>query len=271
MHDTSDSSNKTVRAVSRALDILEALGQTEEGTGLVDLASAVNLTHPTVYRLLKTMEGKAFVAQDAGSSRYYLSKKILQMQATTATERRLIWLAIPRLTELAEQLRGAAHLAALGEDRVVYLESRRSEPYLREHLPSGRTVPIYCSGLGKVLAAFLPTEQLEALVERISFEARTPRTITDPIAFLKCLEQVRNSGFAVDDEELSMGVHCVAAPVRSHGGNVVAAMSVALFAGRFRADRVPETADIVIRAAEDVSRDFGWNDRSTINGGREHQ
>ena len=107
MRDTGDSSHKTVRAVARALDILEALGQTEEGIGLVDLASAVNLTHPTAYRLLKTMESKGFVAQDTGSSRYYLSKKILQMQATNATERRLIQLAVPKLTELAEQLGGA--------------------------------------------------------------------------------------------------------------------------------------------------------------------
>jgi IclR family acetate operon transcriptional repressor len=140
----------------------------------------------------------------------------------------------------------------------VYVESRRSDPYTLDYLPPGRTNPIHCTSLGKALTAFLPPDTLQDLVARISFEARTPQTITSPQAFLQCLEEVRRDGFAVDNEENGIGWRCVGAPVRDYTGRVVAAISVTGLAAQLRTETVPEVAEVVVEAAQEISRALGW-------------
>jgi DNA-binding IclR family transcriptional regulator len=255
--DPTNASNDTVRAVVRALDIILALGKTDDGASVVGLANLLHLPHPTVHRLLKTLEAKGFVSRDPASNQYYLSTQVLQLQGTIATRQSLVRPAIPVLTRLAKQLECSAHLAVLGEDRVVYVETRRSDPYTFEFLPPGRTNAIHCTALGKVLAAYLPAEYLQILVKRISFDARTPNTLTSPRAFLKCLDHVRDNGYAVDDEEGALGARCIAAPVYDHRDNCIAAISVSNTAAGLPSAAIPKVAAVVMGAAAELSHALG--------------
>jgi len=255
--DPTNVSSDTVRAVARALDIILALGETDDGASVVGLANLLHLPHPTVHRLLKTLEAKGFVSRDPASNQYYLSTQVLQLQGTIATRQSLVRPAIPVLTRLAKQLECTAHLAVLGEDRVVYVESRRSDPYTLEYMPQGRTNAVHCTALGKVLAAYLPAEHLQTLVRRISFAARTPHTITSPRAFIECLKQVRKNGYAVDDEEAVRGGRCVAAPVYDHRSNCIAAISVSYMAAQSPTAAISEIAAVVMGAAAELSHALG--------------
>jgi IclR family acetate operon transcriptional repressor len=220
---------------------------------------SLKLPHPTVYRLLNTLESKGYAVQDSATGLYFLSAKILRLQSTIATRRSLVVPAVAALNALVTQLGYyAAHLAVLGEDCVIYIESRRNNPYSIDYLPTGRTNPIHCTALGKVLAAYLPAEEMKALAARLSFTARTPHTITEPQAFLRALAETCHQGYAVDNEELHPGVRCLAAPVRAHTGQVVAAISVTSSVTQFPLERVPEVAQLVVGAANDVSRTLGW-------------
>jgi DNA-binding IclR family transcriptional regulator len=249
--------NDTVRAVARALDIISALGQADDGASLVGLATTLHLPHPTVHRLLKTLESKGFVSRDPTSNLYFLATKVLQLQTTIATRQSLVRPAIPVLTRLARQTEGTAHLAVLAEDRVVYVESRRSDPLVPEYLPPGRTIAVHCTALGKVLTAYLPSDHLQALAGRIPFAARTPHTITSAHTFLECLAHVRSEGYAVDDEESALGVRCIAAPVYDHRGNCIAAISVSSPAPQLPAAAIPEVAAVVMSAAKELSHALG--------------
>jgi DNA-binding IclR family transcriptional regulator len=255
--DPTSAAPDTVRAVARALDIVQALGHADDGATLGGLASLLHLPHPTVRRLLKTLEAKGFVTRDPAPNVYYLAAQILQLQGTLATRQSLVRPAIPILARLAKQLQCTAHLAALGGDRVVYVESRHSDPYNAGFLPTARTNPVHCTALGKVLAAHLQAEHLQALIGRIVFSAHTPHTITSPEAFLACLAEVRHNGYAVDDEESSAGLRCVAAPVYDHRGNCVAAISYSNPAVQLPATAIPEVAVVVMGAAEELSRALG--------------
>ncbi len=148
-------------------------------------------------------------------------------------------------------------MAVLGKDRVVYVESRRSDPYALEYLPPGRTNAVHCTALGKVLAAYLPAEYLQILVKRISFDARTPNTLTSPRAFLKCLDHVRDNGYAVDDEEGALGARCIAAPVYDHRDNCIAAISVSNTAAGLPSAAISKVAAVVMGAAAELSRALG--------------
>lgn len=246
-----------VRSIQRALSVIEALGQAENGMTLVALSESLALPPATVHRLLANLEGRGFVSRDPESNRHYLSTKILQLQGTVAARQSLVRPAIPILVQLAKQFSCTAHLAVLGEDRVVYVESRRSNPYTLEHLPPGRTNPIHCTALGKVLVAFAPAEHLKPIVERITFEASTPNTITGPDRFYECLSTVRVAGYAVDNEELTLGVRCIAAPVYDHRGNCIAAISISVPTAMLPAESIPEVAAEVVSAAAELSRGLG--------------
>jgi len=246
-----------VRSVQRTLSIIEALGQAENGMTLAALSESLALPPATVHRLLANLEGRGFASRDPESNRHYLATKILQLQGTIAARQSLVRPAIPILIQLAKRFSCTAHLAVLGEDRVVYVESRRSNPYTLEHLPPGRTNPIHCTALGKVLVAFAPAEHLKTLVERITFEASTPNTITGPDRFYECLSRVRVDGFAVDNEELTLGLRCIAAPVFDHRGNCIVAISITMPVATLPADSIPEAAAVVVSAAAELSRGLG--------------
>jgi IclR family pca regulon transcriptional regulator len=127
------------------------------------------------------------------------------------------------------------HTSNLGirDDTDVILIDRVRGPAGRYHhleltLHVGSRLPAYCSSTGKVLIASLPRPELESLLERIDLSQRGPRTVTDRHALLAELDQVRETGLAVNDEELESALRSVAAPVRSRTGEVVAAVNVAI-------------------------------------------
>jgi DNA-binding IclR family transcriptional regulator len=252
-------SAEQVRAVTRALDIVEALGEAENGLSLAAVRKAVQLPHATVHRLLHTLEAKQFVSHDLASDCYFLSPRVLRLQATLASRLSLVAPAVPVLARLLQVTGYTANLAVLDDDRVVYVETRFNDEFPPSlYRPSGRTNAVHATALGKVLVAYLPTSQQQALVSRLSFEKRGPHTITDPEVFLDCLAQVRRDGYAVDNEEATEGARCVAAPVRDHKDRVVAAVSVASSTARLPVERVPEVAQLITQAADDISSALGW-------------
>jgi IclR family acetate operon transcriptional repressor len=248
-----------VRSVARALDIIETLGTSENPLGLQDLSKRLGLPHPTVHRLLGTLQNKGFVHRDPLTGTYSLAVKVLRLQATMATRRSLVVPAIPVLNHLAQELGQTVHLGVLAGEQVMYVESRRYPPYPYRYLPPGRVNPVHSSSLGKALTAFLPEEELEGLLALLSFEARTPQTLTSKQAFLECLAEVRRQRYAVDWEENEEGVCCVGAPVRDHTGRVVAAISTTELTAQVARERIPEIATVVVGAAEELSRALGWD------------
>jgi IclR family acetate operon transcriptional repressor len=221
-----------VQSVERALELLEALAEPGEAKGVSELARATGLPVATIHRLLATMVSRGYVRQDSGSHKYTLGSHLIRLGEAAARD--FGQFARPYLAELMEASGETANLAMLEDGHVAYVAQVASRHHrVRMFTEVGRRVHPHTSGVGKVVLAFRPRAEVEALLARSGLPPRTPRTITDPARFLAELDKVASQGYAIDSGEEEVGVRCLAVPVFGMGGSV-AAMSVSAPEGRLQ-------------------------------------
>ena len=225
-------SNDGVQSVERALELLEALADPGEARGVSELARATGLPVATIHRLLATMVSRGYVRQDTSSHKYTLGSHLIRLGEAAARD--FAQFARPYLAELMEASGETANLAVLEDGQVAYVAQVPSRHHrVRMFTEVGRRVHPHTSGVGKVVLAFRPRAEVEALLARAGLPRRTPRTITDPARFLAELDTVARQGYAIDSGEEEVGVRCLAVPVFGVGGSV-AAMSVSAPEGRLQ-------------------------------------
>jgi len=140
---------------------------------------------------------------------------------------------------------------------VLYIRIRESRQAVRMSQSLGSRAPAYCTSVGKALLAFQPIEVVQQVIEQ-GLKRFTPNTITDSDMLLSELASIRARGYAIDDEEIEVGLRCIAAPIRDHSGQVVAAISVAAPVQRMTKKQVQGTTPTVVAAAEAISRRMGF-------------
>jgi DNA-binding IclR family transcriptional regulator len=247
----------TVDAAAKALELLSAFSFREPRLSLADLAARTGIPRATAFRLLSTLEQSGFLAKDHGA--YQLGIKCFVLGNIVAGGLDLRETAHPHLVALRDTTRETTQIAILDHWQVVYLE-RVPSPYPSSFMrtTAGAILPAYCTGLGKTLLAFSPEAEVEAWAATQKFPPLTPHTITSAKRLLKELRVIRERGYGIDDEERERGVRCLAAPIRNHTGDVVAAVSAAGPIDRMPRDLVgTEVAAAVVAAARAISIDLG--------------
>jgi IclR family transcriptional regulator, acetate operon repressor len=250
----------TVDAAAKALELLSVFSFREPRLSLADLAARTGIPRATAFRLLSTLEQAGFLAKIHGA--YQLGIKCFVLGNIVAGGLDLRETAHPHLVALRDATRETTQLAILDHWQVVYLE-RILSPYPVGFMRSraGAILPAYCTGLGKTLLAYRPEPDVTAWAATQTFPALTRRTITSAKRLLQELRATRERGYGLDDQEREAGVQCIAAPVRNHTGEVVAAISVA-----GPVDRMPrelagsDMAAMVVAAARAISLDLGHAD-----------
>jgi IclR family transcriptional regulator, acetate operon repressor len=216
--------------VERALELLEALADPGEARGVSELGRATGLPVATIHRLLATMASRGYVRQDPASHKYTLGSHLIRLGE--AATRHFGRFARPYLAELMETSGETANLAVLEDGQVAYVAQVPSRQHrVRMFTEVGRRVLPHSSAVGKVVLAFRPRAEVEALLARMGLPRRTSKTITDLGRFLAELDTVARQGYAVDSGEEEVGVRCLAVPVFGVGESV-AAMSVSAPEGR---------------------------------------
>jgi DNA-binding IclR family transcriptional regulator len=221
--------NKTiysVQSVERTFSILETVSHCENGIRVKDLAVEVGLNLSTTHRLVSLLEQMGYVEQEPETKKYYLGLKVLELQGFLFKRMRLADLAAQELKSFVHETGETTHLAVLSDGEVVYIESFEGIGSIISRASIGKKASIHSTALGKVLTAWLPWAEVELFLQRKTLEARTPQTITDNAAYREALDYTRQAGYALDLQENSMATCCVAAPIRDHRGEVVAAVSV---------------------------------------------
>jgi IclR family acetate operon transcriptional repressor len=239
----------SVRAVERALDVLDLLARSDAGTSLVDISRAIGLPKSSVFRYLSTLERRGHVIRGSddffrlGTGRSYLRPREVA---------RLCAVAGPRMHELCRRFEETINLGTLDGHRITYLEVVESPKAMRFAAARGSSDPIHSSALGKVISALLSDEEVRGILGAEGMPALTPRTITSPAKFLSELAAIRDRGFAVDDGENEDGGRCVAVVLPYPFG---AAISLSAPAARLRPETLPEVAATLQRAAEDIAQE----------------
>lgn len=258
-------SRYTVDAVAKALELLEAFSFEERRLSLAELAAKTGIPRATAFRLLATLEETGFVVKESGD--YRLGIKCFVLGNVVAANLDLRQVAHPHLVALRDRTAETTQIAILDHWQMVYLErvpSPHPVGFMRSR--AGAILPAYCTGLGKTLLAFRPEAEVEAWAMKQTFKPLTPHTLTSSERLLEDLRVIRTRGYGLDEEELEVGVRCIAAPVRNHESTVVAAISVA-----GPSERMPRTlagsdmAKSVVAAAHEISIDLGASQESVAS------
>jgi DNA-binding IclR family transcriptional regulator len=241
-----------IRAVHRAIALLRALGRKPGGAAVSELALQLGMPKSSVYRLLVTLRRSDWVAFDPDSERYHLGVGLLEVSAGVLDRLDLREIARPHLLAIVRECDESVHLGLLNDTNVIYALKFDSTKSIRMVSEVGRLAPLYCTGLGKAMLAWMPEGEREALLERIELRRCTSTTLTDPGALRENLAEARARGYAIDEGEHEDFVRCVAAPLIGPQG-LVGAMSVTAPAFRITDDRVAGLGLLVSSHCAEIS------------------
>ncbi len=248
-------STTTVQSVDRAITILEVLARTGEA-GVTELAGELGVHKSTAFRLVAALERRSLVEQQHGRGKYRLGTGILRLAGATTARLDLVQESrgISRL--LAQQVGETVNLAVLSDGAALYMDQVAGSSALQPHNWVGQRIPLHATSNGKMLLSGMDPSEIDSQVGEL--RRFTANTITSLHALARELEEVRERGYAIAVDELEIGLTAVAAPIRNGHGEIIASMSVSGPTFRIDARRLPQIAQAVMRAAEDVSFRLGW-------------
>jgi len=221
----------TLSTVITAAKIIEFIGSNDAVTP-AGIARALQLNRSNVHRLLATLMELGYVEEGPYSS-FKLTFKIFELGNNVPYRKMLIDIARPSMLRLAQLTGHTVNNAVIFENEVLYIDKVEANTYLKLDRSVGRTDPIHSTSLGKVLLAFEEPDVRETILSELKFIPSTPNTITDIDLLRTEIERVRESGYGLDQQELSMDLVCVAAPVFNCRGRISSAVSVSGPADRF--------------------------------------
>jgi DNA-binding IclR family transcriptional regulator len=219
----SDNLNKSV---IKALEIIEAL-DAEGAMGITEISGCLSMDKSSVFRALNTLKSKHYVRQDPDTLKYSNSYKLFEMGHNVARGTGLPKMAYRFLRELSRKVDGAVSLGVRDGVRAVYIDKIESDATVRVSMKIGQSLPLYCTGMGKALLAWMPDWKLQGVLEDVEFIKNTANTLDSAEALSADLAAIRQRGYSIDDEEHIPGLFCVAAPVFNASGTAIAAISVA--------------------------------------------
>lgn len=214
-----------VKSAERVLKIFELLEREAGGLTNKEVSEALNFAPSSTLGLLQTMTEKGYLFVD-GQKKYHLGGKLLFLGATVASRFDISKMAAPYLKHLVSVLNETSFLGVLSEGEIVYIAQENCERSIRTNANIGSRKPVYCTGLGKAYLSFLPEEESMRILEQIQLEAYTKNTVRSVEELKKQMNEFRQQGFAVDNEEIEEGLWCMAVPIYNGYGRIVAAISV---------------------------------------------
>ncbi len=246
-------------AVRRAVAALNALARAEEGMTLSELARLLDEPKSTLHGVLLTLVETGLIVRDCLTKRYQLGPQVLVLAGAYARQSDLLRAFSEIAKPLSRELGETIQLAILQGREVLYIGKQEGTQWVRLASEVGTRLPAHATSLGKCLLAWLPPDELEALLDEGPLVALTPHTITDPETLLAELAEVRRRGYAVDHGETLPDVWCFGAPVRDTSGTVVAALSISVPVTRISPERAEELAEAAQKAAAELSRRLGYS------------
>lgn len=249
---------RMIQSVVRATSILEFLAANSDSETLANISRGIGLSKTTTYSLIRTLEQLGYVHQDQSTGKYSLGLKLFELGQVVHSRMDLRTIARPLLYELAKKYEETVHLAVLSKGEVVYIDKVDGSRSIRIASQVGGRNPAYCTGVGKVLLADLSPAEVDKAISTRKLEKFTAKTIIDPALLKEHLEKVRADGYALDEEEIEVGLSCVAAPIKNHRGQVVAAISLSGPTNRMASSTVQQITADLTETARLISSQLGY-------------
>lgn len=246
----------TIKSLDRALLVLQQLGQ-QQGVTLSDLASDMGQSPATLYRVLSTLQGRGFAELDADSQLWHVGPGAFLAGAPFLRRTSLVERARPLMRQLMERTGETANLGIAQGDHVMFVSQVETPASIRAFFPPGTLSPLHASGIGKALLAAWREADLTAYIARSERARFTQATLVGEAPLRADLVKTQERGYAIDAEEKSVGMRCIASAVFDVHGEAVAGLSVSGPVARMSDVRLADIGRAVSDAAAALSEAAG--------------
>jgi IclR family acetate operon transcriptional repressor len=252
-----DQAKGSVQSLNRALGLLQILAEHPDGLSLAEIAPLAQLAPSTAHRLLSSLQALDFVNFEQDNSRWFVGLAAFRAGAGYLRRRDHIATARQIMRQLVEQTGETSNLAVLKNSTLTFVAQIECNEAMRMAVPLGARGPLHASAVGKAILAYSNTQERDIALKALSFEPLTQKTHTTKAALVADLEMVRSRGYAIDDEEQSVGLRCIGAPIFDEFGEPIFAVSISGPAVRVTGARVEELAAFVVQAASVITDQIG--------------
>ena len=214
-----------MKSLAKSIAVLECFSTDKPELGVTEIAGMLGFQKTTVFNILSTFAEFGYIVQDQKTSKYRLGLKLLHYSYIINKNLGLRDIFKPYIEKIAMACGEMCYVAIPDHGEVLYIDSMGPKGSTPDRLINGERAPLYCTGLGKAMLAFMPEEDVTTVLKKEK-KRYTQYTITQTEKLKEELVRIREKGYAIDNMEHEFGICCVALPIIGANGLIVAAVSV---------------------------------------------
>lgn len=253
MEHTKDTQGK-VSAVAKAFRILDCFTPTQTELSLAQLSKMLNIPKSTLLNQIRTLEESGFLIRLRDGQAYSLGYKIMELSYCAYSAIPVIQGAIPIMENLMTTTGETVYLTSHLDGKVFYMECVYPTRQAISYSVTGKTVPMHCTASGKAMLSYMKREEINQIIEIHGLPKITKNTIDHYDQLISELKLSKDRGYAIDSEEESLGVKCLAMAIRNNDGAVAGAISISGSTISMRDEQIPAYADQLARACNLLSQ-----------------
>jgi DNA-binding IclR family transcriptional regulator len=246
-----------INSVLKAIKIMHLFNETETRLTLTEISRRLEIPKSTAHNLLKTLLSQGYIEKVDGDA-YALGTTPLVLTQNIRVNVEIRDPAAPLLRKLADYARESVYLTIRDGDHVLYIYAVESPQRLLARTAVGDRAPLHCTSVGKAILAFLPGEEVEAIMTRAGMAVFTEKTISSLEALKEDLAKTRKRGYAIDCGEHEVSTFCIGAPILDRRGRLIGACSLSGTNPDIVADRLDDLSKHVMYTTQEISRRMGY-------------
>ena len=237
---------------ARGLAVIRSFADTRKAMTMAQISQRTGISRAAVRRCLYTLQQLGYC--EVSGNLYTLGPKILTLGYSYLSSTPLTVSVQPYLNEITRDLNESCSLAVLNENEILYVARSMTRRVMSVALNTGSRLPAYCTSLGRVMLAHLPEEELDAYFAQVKLRAFTDHTVVSQERLRAMLSEIKEVGYAINDQELEVGLRSIAVPVRGASGTVLAALNIGVQAARVSRVQMEENfLPALIRGAREIA------------------
>ena len=248
----------SVKSMVRGLNIMELLARSSQPLTLTEMAGQAGITKTTAQRFLNTLNSLGYVKREE-NKRYTLSPKVLFLAYGFLNTSNLVKIAKPYLDELSQNLNVTTNLAVLDDVHTLCLYRNEVRKFMKFDIGPGTKLPCYAASLGKVLLSGLSNNALNERLNKIEFIPHTPKTILSKKKLKEEVMRAKRDGYAISDQELSLDMYSIAAPIIDHQGKIIAGINASMEYRRKDESNLASMIRMLMEKGDMICRNLGYH------------
>lgn len=249
--------SKPIQSIVRASQIIDCFSEAHLELSLAEICSRMNLNKSTVYGIIKTLEQEKYLVQDANTRKYRLGIKFVTKGLYATAALNVISVVSPYLIQLNTKYHESTNFFLYENNALHCVYALGSNSFSTMKTEVGIELPPLSSASGKAILATLSPDELNAVIEANEFIQYTPYSVKDKESLLIQLQEIRTCGYAIEKEEIDLGVESIAVVVRDYNG-IIGTISITGPSSRLiscQKDLIPD----ILNCSQRISNTLGYS------------